>query len=90
MRVWMTIGCLAIILCGCEHFSSLGPADFERGRASKVQFARDNYDCETNAIVEQNMVGGGDPRGVYNDAYTACMAKLGYPVRSVDMLGIGG
>ena len=90
MRLWILAPVLATILCGCQHFSLLTREDFDRGNVSRVQFARDNYTCQTKAVVEQNMVGGSDTRGVYNDVYVSCMAKLGYRTKAIDMLGIGG
>ena len=90
MRYWIACLCIGISLCGCQHFSLLTPDDFERGNVPRAQFARDNYGCQTKAVVEENMVGGSDVRGVYNRAYASCMAKLGYRNRNIDMLGIGG
>lgn len=90
MRLWITVAFLVAALSGCQHYSLLTQEDFERGSVPKVQFERDNYTCATNAVVQQNIVGGGDTRGVYNETYAACMAKLGYRTRNIDLLGISG
>ena len=82
----MALTCLS----GCAHYFSLAANDFERGGASDIQFQRDNAGCQTKAAVRQNEVGGGDPHGIYNEAYVACMAKRGYMANNVDLLGIGG
>ena len=64
--------------------------DFDRGNVPTVQFQRDNYECQTKAVIQQNETGGGDPRGVYNDAYAGCMTKRGYASNNIEFLGIGG
>lgn len=80
-----------LLLSGCMHYTRLTASDFNRGHASTVKFARDNYECQTDAVVGENMVGaGGDLRGVYNRAYTACMKKRGYASNDIDLLGFGG
>ena len=77
-------------LSGCTHYFYLTADDFHHGRASDIQFQRDNSHCQTAATVRQNQVGGGDPRGVYNRAYAGCMKKFGHPPADIDLLGIGG
>ncbi len=76
-------------LSGCAHYSNLTANDFHRGATSNIQFQRDNNRCQTAAAVRQNQVGGGDPHGVYNRAYVACMAKRGYATSNIDLLDIG-
>ena len=90
MRFWLVVASALVCLSGCTHYTYLTPDDFERGHATQLQFGRDNYDCQIEAGVAQNMTGGGDLHGVYNDAYVACMKKRGYSTTNIDMLGIGG
>lgn len=90
MRVLVLSVCTALFLSGCEHYTDLSSSDFRRGNVSHAQFERDNYECEIAAAVHQNMAGGGDVHGVYNDTYAGCMEKRGYRTTSIDMLGIGG
>ena len=77
-------------LSGCAHYFYLTADDFNHGRASDIQFQRDNAGCQAAATVRQNEVdGSGDPHGVYNRAYVACMAQRGYPTNNIDLLNIG-
>lgn len=89
MRFRKITVCALFCLSGCTHYSYLTEDDFERGTATRLQFGRDNYECQIEGGVAQNMTGGGDLTGVYNDAYVACMKKRGYATTSIDMLGIG-
>ncbi len=77
-------------LSGCSHYIYLTADDFHRGAATDIQFQRDDARCTRTATVRQNEVGGGDPRGVYNDTYAACMKRRGHPPSDIDLLGIGG
>lgn len=90
MRRWIVVTVLAASLGGCSHYFTLTRADFDRGKASRVVFARDNYKCQIDATVTQNQVGGGDSIGIYNDAYVACMRGHGYQTSDIDFLGLGG
>lgn len=91
MRICVLALTPALLLAGCMHYTRLTPSDFDRGRVSAVQFSRDNYDCRTKAVVRENMAqGGGDLRGVYNRAYSACMKKRGYASNNIELLGFGG
>ena len=90
MRLWIAIMCSLVCLSGCTHYTYLTADDFQRGTATRLQFSRDNYNCQIDAGVAQNMTGGGDLRGVFNDAYVACMKKRGYATTNIDMLGIAG
>ena len=83
---------LGTLLClsGCSHYIYLTADDFHRGAATDIQFQRDDARCTKAATVRQNEVGGGDPRGVYNAAYTTCMERRGHPPSDIDLLGIGG
>ncbi len=85
-----TIGMGLFCLSGCAHYFYLTAGDFSRGQASDIQFRRDSSQCAVTASVRQNQVGGGDPHGVYNETYTACMTKHGYIANNIDLLGIGG
>ena len=93
-RAWHRLIFLSVVaaqfcLSGCAHYVYLTADDFHRGRASDIQFQRDNATCQTAATVRQNEVGGGDPHGVYNWAYIACMARRGYATDNIDLLDIG-
>jgi hypothetical protein len=78
MRAFAIVTCL-LLLAGCEHYVDLNEGDFLRGRASPEQFAHDNASCQEKAMIAQSTAGGnGDPHGIYNRAYRACMQKLGY------------
>lgn len=90
MHRWVLIAAFGLCLSGCTHYANLTPNDFERGHASHRIFSRDNYNCQVHASIAQNEVRGSDPHGVYNDAYVACMEKLGYQTSSVDFIGFGG
>ncbi len=88
MRLWFASICAAFALCGCQHYVELSQLDFDRGNVNRYRFERDNYLCGTKATVQQTRVGGGDPTGVYNDSYSACMEKLGYRANGVHTLGL--
>jgi len=90
MKFLLMAICALICLSGCAHYTYLTADDFERGTATPLQFGRDNYDCQIEAAIAQNMIQGGDLHGVYNDAYVACMKKRGYATTDIDMLGIAG
>lgn len=90
MRVWALSMGAALFLAGCEHYTDLSTSDFQRGKVSQVQFERDDYECGIAATVHQNMTGGGDVHGVYNDTYAGCMEKRGYRTTNIDLLGWGG
>jgi hypothetical protein len=84
MRIFAVVTSL-LLLAGCEHYVDLNDSDFLRGNASPQQFSRDNATCQDKAAITQSMAGGnGDPHGIYNRAYRACMQGLGYhPVSPV-------
>lgn len=90
MRGLILGSCAALFLSGCQHYTDLGASDFSRGKASQAQFERDSYECEIGATVHQNMAGGGDVHGVYNDTYAGCMKKRGYRTTNIDLTGWGG
>ena len=90
MRVILCVACASLLLSACQHFSTLTPSDFSRGTASRVKFERDNYNCQVEATVKQNLAGGGDIVGVYNDAYVDCMKHRGYATTDIDLLGFSG
>lgn len=90
MRRYFVILASVLILPSCTHYSRLTSEDFEQGGAPTVQFARDNYECQTNAVIKENEAGGGDLRGVYNRIYAKCMTKRGYGTNNIELLGIGG
>jgi hypothetical protein len=91
MRPFLLAIFMAAAVSGCEHYANLTPDDFDRGGASQVQFARDNYECQTEAVVHENIARDvGDPYGDYNQAYLACMTKRGYRTTDIDLLGFGG
>lgn len=89
MRLWVLGASVLLMLSGCTHYTLLDSSDFDRGDVPTVQFARDNYECQTKAVIEQNEVRGGDVRGVYNHAYAGCMARRGYSSNNIELLGIG-
>lgn len=88
--IFVSIFMALLSLSGCAHYFNLTADDFHRGDMSNIQFQRDNNRCQTAATVRQNQVGGGDPHGIYNRAYVACMAKRGYVTNNIDLLDIGG
>ncbi len=88
--IFVSIVAAQLSLSGCTHYIYLTADDFHRGASSDIQFQRDNARCQSAATVRQNEVGGGDPRGIYNNAYAACMKRLGHPPSDIDVLGIGG
>ena len=88
--IFLSVAAAQLCLSGCTHYIYLTAADFHRGAASDIQFQRDNASCQAAAAVRQNEVGGGDPLGVYNRAYAACMKRYGHPSSDIDLLGIGG
>jgi hypothetical protein len=69
---------LSAALFGCSHYFDLNSDDFQRGSASREAFGLDNYECSVQASIAQTRAGGGDPVGVYNDAYDHCMRAHGY------------
>ena len=81
---------MTFLLFGCQHYARLTSDDFAQGHAPRIKFARDNYTCEVKATVQENITGGGDSVGIYNDAYVACMKKLGYQTSDIDLLGFSG
>lgn len=89
MRLVLMGVSIVMLLSGCTHYTLLDSTDFDRGSASRVQFSRDNYECQTAAVIRQNEAGGGDVRGVYNRSYARCMAKRGYATNNIELLGIG-
>ncbi len=88
MRWWLLGGSLAALLSGCMHYTRLTADDFARGHASRIQFGRDNYDCQIGASVAQTRIGGGDSTGVYNRTYSHCMASRGYQSTAMDPFGL--
>ena len=87
---FLSVVAAQVCLSGCAHYFYVTANDFNRGGVSEIQFQRDNTSCQTKAAVRQNEVGGGDPHGIYNEAYLACMNRRGYATNNVDLLGIGG
>ena len=91
MRMQILAFSSLLLLGGCMHYARFTSSDFNRGNASTTQFARDNYECRTSAVVGENMAGGGgDLRGVYNRAYERCMKQRGYASNDIELLGFGG
>ena len=91
MRALLLAILMVTAVSGCEHYANLTADDFDRGNASRAQFARDNYECQTKAVVHENIARDvGDPHGDYNQTYLACMTKRGYRTTDIDLLGFGG
>ena len=90
MYRWIAVVALGMAVSACTHYTNLTPDDFNRGKASRLTFVRDNYDCQVDAAVAQNMIDGSDPHGTYNNAYVACMKKRGYQTTNIDLVGFGG
>lgn len=88
MRLALFLLSSVLFLSGCEHYSNLTVSDFHRGGSTNLQFKRDNYECQIAAVVHQNMTGGGDVHGVYNDTYAGCMSTRGYRTSNIELLGI--
>ncbi len=66
-------------LAGCEHYVDLRPKDFHPGATAPQKFAQDNTSCQNKAVQLQAQAGGnGDPHGIYNRSYKACMERIGY------------
>jgi hypothetical protein len=73
------IGVCLLLLAGCEHYVDLTQNDFLPGKASPSQFSRDSATCQDRAVSARVSAGGnGDPHGIYNREYRACMQRLGY------------
>ena len=76
---WIALGVAAFLLAGCEHYIDMSARSFNRGAASQDQFAKDNAGCQQKAMAAREQAGGnGDPHGIYNAAYRACMEGIGY------------
>ena len=89
---WFLVATLSAGLLGCSHYFDVTADDFQRGKAPRTVFERDNYDCAVNASVVQNRAGGGggDPVGIYNDAYSRCMEAHGHPEAGFNPFGVRG
>ena len=75
----IAVGFCLLLLAGCEHYIDLTQGDFLRGSASPQQFSRDAATCQDRARSAQVTAGGnGDPHGIYNREFRACMQRLGY------------
>lgn len=87
MRAAFLIALLTASLLGCGRLGNLTAGDFQPGSADPHQFARDNYDCQTEAVVRENIAGSGNLPAVYNRAYAACMSKRGYRQSATSVAG---
>jgi len=85
----LLIAALATGLAGCESYGDLTSDAFDPAGAPQTQFTLDAANCAARADYprDYDFVGiTGDTEArheIYNRAFTACMAKLGYPRRDV-------
>ena len=91
MRMQILAFSSLLLLGGCMHYARFMSSDFNRGNASTTQFARDNYECRTSAVVGENMAGGGgDLRGGYHRDAERGMRKRRHVSTEIARTGFGG
>ena len=82
---------LAAGLAGCESYGDLTSDAFDPGTVSATRFELDSANCAASAEYprQYDLAGihssSGRRHRIFNQAYTGCMAKLGYARRGTSL-----